>query len=504
MKNSIKIFISLSIVLSMFSCSDDFLDKPNPNQLGEGNFYSNEVQVHQAVMGVYGQLQGITGNQWLYSEMITDNTTVHFQESNRGNAPNIETFEYWQYNDGTGRMYNLYSDLYNAMGNINLTLSKLEGADINAGAKTQFEGEMRFFRAYYYFLLTQYFGDVVLVTEPLSDPSAAFELARSPIEAVYAQIESDLAIAIASLPHPNAIDASDVGRVTKGAALTLSGKLWLTRKDFGKAKTALDQVVALGYGILDNYADVFDPNNKNHNESIFEVQFQGGNDLGESSGFIYNFYPHYTNGEVTGFPGISGGGWNIPTLDIIGDYEDGDVRKAVSLSEGYTDINTDLFVAVPFIEKYHYDHTIQGRPDNNWPIYRYADVLLMLAEAINEQSGPGGAYVYLNQIRDRANLGPVEAGLSKEAFRTVLLHERRIELAFENHRWFDLRRTLSTTELVALFDAHGALERANPTTPRGSTLFSAGDYVFSAYQMLFPIPSRERLVNPELGQNEGY
>ena len=504
MKNLIKIFISLSMVFSMFSCSDDFLDKPNPNQLGEGNFYANEVHVHQAVMGVYGQLQGITGNQWLYSEMITDNTTIHFDQSNRGNAPNIESFEYWQYNTSTGRMYNLYSDIYNAMGNINLILSKLEGADIEAGAKAQFEGEMRFFRAYYYFLLTQYYGDVVLVTEPLTDPSAAFELARSPIETVYAQIESDLAAATVSLPHPNAIDASDEGRVTKGAALTLAGKLWLTRKDYGKAKTALDQVAALGYGLLGNYADVFDPTNKNHNESIFEVQFQGGNDLGEESGFIYNFYPRETNGEVTGFQGRSGGGWNIPTLDIIGDYEDGDVRKDISLSEGYTDMNTNDFVAIPFIEKYRYDHTIEGRPDSNWPIYRYADVLLMLAEAINETSGPTGAYGYLNEVRSRAGLLPATGGLSKEAFRTVLLHERRIELAFENHRWFDLRRTLSETELIALLTAHGELERANQTTPRGDYDFSAGDYNFSAFEILFPIPERERLVNPDLGQNPGY
>jgi hypothetical protein len=502
MKNLIKIFISLSMVLFMLSCSEDFLDKPNPNQLGEGNFYSTEKQVNQALMGVYGQLQGITGGQYLFTEMITDNTTVHFDQSNRGHAPRAEAFEYWQYNASTVNLYGLYSGIYNAMGNVNLTLSKLEGADIEAGAKTQFEGELRFFRAYYYFLLTQYFGDVILVTEPFSDPSAAFELARSPIAEVYAQIESDLAIAITSLP--NTVDASEAGRLTKGAALTLSGKFWLTRKDYAKAKSALDQVTTLGYGILDNYADVFDPNNKNHNESIFEVQFQGGNDLGEQSGFIYSFYPKFTNGEVTGFPGVSGGGWNIPTLDIIGDYEDGDVRKDISLSEGYTDVNTNEFVSIPFIEKFRNVHTIQGRPDDNWQIYRYADVLLMLAEAINEQSGPNAeAYGYINQVRERAGLLPV-SGLSKDEFRTVLLHERRIELAFENHRWFDLRRTLSETELIDFLHAHAAFERANPTTPRGDYDFSEGDYDFEAFEILFPIPERELLVNPELGQNDGY
>lgn len=502
MKNSIKILISLSIVLSFVSCSDDFLDKQNPNQLGEESFFATEKQVNQAVIGVYGQLQGITGNQWLFTEMITDNTTVHFDEGNRGNAPGIETFEYWQVNANTGNIYTLYRDIYNTLGSINLTIAKLQEADINAGSKTNFEGELHFFRAYYYFLLTQYFGDVILVTEPFSDPSEAFELERSPIAEVYALIESDIEIAVASLP--NTVAESEAGRLTKGAALTLSGKFWLTRKDYARAQAALEQVTALGYELLPNYADVFDPNNKNHNESIFAVQFQGGNDLGESSSFIYQFYPKFTNGEVTGFSGISGGGWNIPTLDIIGDYEDGDVRKDISLSEGYTDAVTDAFVPVPFIEKFRYEHAIQGRPDNNWPVYRYADVLLMLAETINEQSGPNAeAYGYLNQVRARAGLPPV-SGLSQDEFRAVLLHERRVELAFENHRWFDLRRTLSTSELIALFEAHAAQEMANPTTPRGIVPFSAGDYEFDAYEILFPIPDRELLVNPKLNQNEGY
>ncbi|TQO37504.1 putative outer membrane starch-binding protein [Arenibacter algicola] len=502
MKNSIKIYISLSIVLSLVSCSEDFLDKQNPNQLGEESFFTTEKQVNQAVMGVYGQLQGIIGNQWLFNEMITDNTTVHFDEGNRGNAPGIETFEYWQVNANTGNIYGLYRDIYNTLGSINLTISKLEGAEIDTSAKARFEGELRFFRAYYYFLLTQYFGDVILVTEPFSDPSEAFALARSPISEAYVQIESDLEVAIASLP--NSVVASEAGRLTKGAALTLSGKFWLTRKEYGKAETLLGQVTSLGYDLLPNYADVFDPNNKNHIESIFEVQFQGGNDLGESSSFIYSFYPKFTNGEVTGFPGISGGGWNIPTLDIIGDYEDGDLRKDISLSEGYTNKNTGEFVAIPFIEKFRYEHSIQGRPDNNWPIYRYADVLLMLAEAINEQSGPNEeAYGYLNEVRDRADLSPV-SGLSQEEFRSVLLHERRVELAFENHRWFDLRRTLSTSEIIDLFNAHSALEKANPTTPRGIVPFSAGDYEFNAFEILFPIPDRELLVNPRLSQNEGY
>jgi len=500
----LKKVITILLVLFLFSsCSTDFFDKENPTQLGEGTFYKTEKQVDQAVIGIYGQLQGIISNQWLFTEFITDNTTLHFNEGDRGWAPSIESLEYWQMNSNTANVYDLYRDTYSVIGNINTTLLKLsETEEIDAATKSKFEGELKFFRAYYYFLLTEYFGDAIILTEPVSNPSNAFQFARSPISEVYALIESDLDFAVSSLP--NTVPLAQAGRVTMGTALTLQGKVWLTRKDFAKAKASLDQVVALGtYSLVPNYADIFDPNNKNNAESIFEVQFQGGNDLGESSGFIYNFYPRDTQGEVTGFPGVSGGGWNIPTNDIINDYEAGDLRKDVSLSEGYTSVDGD-FVPVPFIEKFHHTHSIQGRQDDNWPVFRYADVLLMLAEAINEQSGPtAAAYAYVNQIRNRAGLADI-SGMAQDQFRVALLHERRIELAFENHRWFDLKRTLSTAELVNLLNAHGLAERANPTTPRGSVDFALGDYIFTANELLLPIPEREIIVNPNLVQNPGY
>ncbi|MUH36985.1 RagB/SusD family nutrient uptake outer membrane protein [Zobellia amurskyensis] len=501
MKFSTKI-IGTMLALFICSCSKEFLDKKNPTQLGEETFYNTEVQVNQAVIGIYSQLQDIIADQWLFQEFITDNTTVHFNEGNRGNGPNIESIEYWQYNSNTGKIYDVYRRIYNALGNINTVLSKLSETEIEASAKSRFEGEARFFRAYYYFLLSQYFGDAIIVEESIQDPSEAFEYSRSPISEIYALIENDLAFSISSLPKE--ISASEAGRLSKGAALTLQAKVSLTQKDYVKAKTVLEEVIDLGiYSLLPNYADIFDPNNKNHRESIFEVQFQGDNDLGESSGFIYNFYPLFSQGAVTGFSGVDGNGWNIPTLDLINSYEEGDLRKDVSLSEGYTN-NEGTFVDVPFIKKFHHTHSVQGRPDDNWPVFRYADVLLMLAEAINETSGSTNESLgYLNQVRERAGLDPV-SGLSQDQLKDAIRHERRIELAFENHRWFDLKRTFTPSELVTFLNAHGENERANPTTSRGQIGFSPGDYKFEAHEILFPLPERELLVNPNLKQNEGY
>jgi hypothetical protein len=369
-------------------------------------------------------------------------------------------------------------------------------------SKSDFEGQLKFMRAYYYFQLVQCFGDVIIVTEPIASPDEAYTYARSPAADVYALIESDLKTAVSALPGLSDIPATSKGRITKGAALSLLGKVYLTEKQFGEAISTLQQVIPLGYNLMPTYADVFDPAKKNNAESVFEVQYQANTDVGEWSGFTYNFYPRESNGAVIKFTGANGGGWNIPTLEIIGAYEAGDLRKTVSLAEGYTNNNGD-WVAVPFITKYYHTHSTQGRPGDNWPIIRYADVLLMLAEAINEQSGPGDAYSFVNQIRARAGLAPLD-GLNKDSFRTAVLKERRIELAFENHRWYDLKRTKTPAELATFLNSYATFEKSNPTTDRGGIPFSAGDYVFEPYEALFPIPANEILIKKDLTQNEGY
>lgn len=500
MKHKI-ILPGLLLSLTLFSCGEDFLNKTDPTRLVEDTFYQTEGQVEQALNGVYSQLQGIISNQWQYNEFITDNTTLHFNTGDRGQGPSLEAIEFWQINPSTGNINSLYNSYYETLVNINTILAKLEGGAIDEGAKGQFEGQLKFLRAYYYFNLVQYFGPVIIITEPLEAPSEAWEYSRQPVESVYELVESDLAAAVAALPE--SWDAANVGRITKGAALSLLGKVYLTKKQYSEAVSTLKQVLPLGYELLPSYADVFDPQKKNHAESILDVQFQGGNELGEWSNFIYTFAPRESEGAVINFPGQNGGGWNIPSRDMIAAYEAGDLRKEVSLKEGYTNLEGD-WVPVPFINKYNHPHAIRGRTDDNWPVIRYADVLLMLAEAINEASGPTSeAAGYLNQVRDRAGLAPLN-GLDKDEFREAVLHERRIELAFENHRWFDLKRTKTPQQLADFLNAYGDFEQSNPTTTRGGIPFSAADFVFEPYEVLFPIPANQILINNELTQNEGY
>ncbi len=487
----------LVVCLAQVACKEDFLVTTDPTRIGTDLFYKNQAQFEQAVNGVYGQLQGITNAAYLFQEFNSDNTTLDFNPLDRGGAAGWEASEFSTMNPGNGEISNLWNQHYSTLYNINYALEKLAPSTIDAPAKKEIEGQLKFLRAFHYFNLTRYFGDVVLVTATLNTPDEAFTLIRSPQAAIYTQIETDLKEATALLP---ASYSTKVGRATKGAALSLLGKVYLTQKQYAEAVTTLKQVT--GYSLLPKYADNFDPAKKNGAESIFEVQYQGGNDLGEQSNFMYVFAPRLSRDAVTGFANTAPAGRNIPTNDMIAAYEPGDLRKDVSLQTSYT-LNGKV-EPVPFINKYRHPHTITGRTDNNWPVLRYADVALMLAEAINEQAGPGAEAVgYLNQVRTRAGLKEVNR-LTKDAFRTAVLQERRVELAFENHRWFDLQRTKTPAELAAFMNAYGAKEKASPTVNRGGIAFNALDYVYSDFEYFLPIPAPQILINSRLTQNPGY
>lgn len=501
MKNLYKLSFLLGILM-ITSCKKSFLELSDPTRKTADKFYQNEDQLKQAVNGAYSFLQDHVNSQYLFAEMPSDNTTIQLNPSDRGLTDRVEAFEFWNLTATNVNIADMYNQSYNALYNINVALSKIEGvAAISAQKKAQYKGELEFMRAYYYFNLVRYFGAIVLITEPLASASDALNSVRSPENQVYAQITKDLTDAIANLPLKSAYKAEDLGRASKGSALGLLGKVYLTLKDYAKAESTLRQILPLGYGLMGDYASVFDPTKKNNTESLFEVQYQGGNNLGEWSSFIYIFAPRNSAGAITGFPTSRPQGWNIPTRNMISEFEPDDKRKDVALKEGYTNAN-GVFVAIPFVNKYNHPHTIEGRTDDNWPVLRYSDVLLMLAEAINEQGG-GDGYQYLNQVRRRAGLTEL-AGLTQDSFRAAIRHERRVELAFENDRWFDLKRALTSTQMTTLLNAHGAAEKASPTVDRGGVPFSGNDYRFEAYEAIYPIPDRQLFLDKNLTQNPGY
>ncbi len=493
-------------VFSIFliaSCKKGFLDRTDPTRIGTGVFYEDVPQVYRAINGIYGQLQGITSVNYIFKEMQSDNTTIDMNPSDRGGAAGWEAFEYSTVNPGNGEITNLWVRYYSAIANVNVALERLAEAEIAESDKVPLYAELKFLRAFLYFDLVRFFGNVIISTTPAKTPDDAFALVRSQSEnEVYNLIETDLTEAVAGLPTKADQPTARKGAATKGAALAMLGEMYLTIKKYPEAVATLQQILPMGYSLMADYADVFNIDMKNNAESVFEIQYQGDNDLGEHSNFMYVFAPRESGSSIVGFAGQGLGGRNIPTNNMIAAYETGDLRKDVSLKTGFTVDGT--FHPIPYVNKYNHTHSIPGRTNDNWPIYRYANVLLMLAEAINEDAGPSSvAEGYLNQVRTRAGLGAV-TGLGKDAFRTAVLKERRVELAFENHRWFDLKRTMSDTELAAFMNIHGAEERANPTVPRGGVAFNDLDYVYEKHEYLLPIPATEILVNNKLTQNDEY
>jgi hypothetical protein len=251
------------------------------------------------------------------------------------------------------------------------------------------------------------------------------------------------------------------------------------------------------YSLIDNYADAFSTStgNKNNSESVFEVQFLEGS-AGLNSNFMYQFMPRpMSAAELKTLTGTSNTqaldaeGNNIPTPDIIAAYEPGDERKDASI--GYITISGSLRSnkEYPYIKKFVKPHALHNNHGTNWPIYRYSEVLLFLAEALAEQGKTGEALPYLMQVRNRANLLTPPVGDLKEAIQ----RERRVELAFENKRWFDLVRTGKAIEVIT---AYGQRIKANPQAyyyPEGSAPRS---HAFSNITLTYGLPADESALSP--------
>ncbi|MEX0882473.1 MAG: RagB/SusD family nutrient uptake outer membrane protein, partial [Cyclobacteriaceae bacterium] len=305
------------------------------------------------------------------------------------------------------------------------------------------------------------------------------------------------------------------GRANEGSARMLLADVYLTMKDYPNAEDELSQVIQMGYSLLDDYGDIYRLSNKNSVESIFEIQYQEGNQ-GQNSDFLYPFLP--LSADVSLITGISsqnlqGGGWNTPTFEMIDAYENGDERLEASIGvvEGTGQIG-NLFIdelkspvdyvptpgkrTYPFIKKYLNPHALERNTDDNFPVYRYAEALLSMAEVLNEQGRSGEALEYLNQVRTRAGLDAV-GETNQQLLRDIIAHERRVELAFENKRWLDLIRTDKAIEVM---NANGEYLKEFYA---GESYLPEMSYNVTTERLLFPIPLREIRIG-DLEQNPGY
>ncbi len=467
------------LLLPAFAACDSgsILDLAPIDEASVDNFYKNPDDYVNAVNGVYASLRSAgTYNRgiWLFAEMRGDNTRygrpLPEQEVDRFNVEPTSGFtaSFWR-------------DHYAGIARANAVLDRLEKAEFgNPALRDRLAGEAKFLRALMYFNLVRAYGEIPLVLKEIKNIQEGYTYGRAPVAKVYEQIIADLKDAAAKLPA--SYGSSDLGRATKGAAHGLLGAVYLTNKDYSNAKAALETVIQSGqYQLWPTYADVFKPANAHQKESLFEVEYKAGN-IGQGSSYMFQYSP-YPYSEPVGGVG-SGEGLNVPTDEFIALYEPGDLRKAVSMKESFTTTKGEV-VSIPYITKYHVTPFANGDTDANWIVLRYADILLMYAEVLNEQGQTAQALTVIDPIRTRAGLQPLR-GLTQQQARAAIDRERRIELAFEGQRWWDIIRSGRAVEIMNT---------------------SGAGFTMEPYEVLYPIPQAQiDVINDpaKLWQNPGY
>lgn len=445
----------------VISCSDDFTSLAPLSQRNAESFYKTETDFKVAINGVYDALQAngtYNNNYILLLEMRADNSANGGGATGLAQAfERIDTFSELTDNSESG---NAWSASYQGIARANKVLAELDKEpDIDPALADRTRGEALFVRSLLYYNLAVIFGNIPLQLEAVSSPNV--EINQVDAATVYNQISGDLQSILDSNLLPDEYSAENVGRATRGAAATLLGKIYLTMGQNSDAETVLRTVLG-EYQLVDDYNDLWGPENENNPESIFEIQFKAGG-IGEGSRFTDIYTPLGEGGGV--------GGGNAPqaiTDDIINAFDqNNDERFGATFTLNNFTADPDDY----YVEKFASSPFGPFDADNNWIELRYADVLLMLAEAIGESPE---AYDLINQVRNRAelgNIGPTTAG----SFDDKLLAERRREFAFENKRWPDLLRFGVAKQVMS---AHLGLPESRIT-------------------LLYPIPQQEINVAPD-------
>lgn len=477
-----KYFKILFLGLLLSSC-DNFLDIPSKTTLSTDVYYQSQEDFEHGLNGAYSLLRDLysgADGAWAMGELRSDNTTYAFNPNDRGTI-SAEFVNNFLDDANNSVSYHKYADDYSIISNVNYLLESIDDVNFDQQQKNNIKGQALFLRAFAYFDLVQYFGKVPMHLTPVKKLSDATQPLAS-VDSVYAQVIADAKQAIDLLPDKS---AQEPGRVTTGTARMLLGNVYINQQRWTDAESVLKGIS--GYRLLDDYAAVFDPANKNNEESLFEIQFKEGND-GYASNFFYVFLAQPITADettaITGIPEIARivEGYNIPTPDIINAYEEGDVRKDASVG-----MLKAHGVTYPYIKKYCHQHAVSGITNDNWPVYRYSEVLLYLAEALNEQGKTNEALGYLNQVRKRAHLA--DCTLTSQAeIREAIQKERRVELAFENKRWLDL---VHAGKAESTMKAYGDRVKANPQDyyfPQG---YGVAPQAFTNISLQFPLPAAE-------------
>lgn len=475
------------IPLLLASCTS--LDEsPKSNQVTDQFYHSGEDAI-SAINSVYAAL--ITGYdiQSLYNRGIhlaTDLTTDDYAAGPRAKNVNVQALAKLTHDASNDRIQLLWQDSYNLINKANVAIDHILSIPenvISIEVRNKTVNEAKFLRALAYFNLVRWFKSIPLVLhEATSLTSQTLNVPQSPEEDVYEQIIKDLKDA-ENLPSPKEQSTDELGRATSGSAKTLLAKVYLTRGEWELAVSKAKEVIDVGwYDLFENFSDVFNPATKNGKEHIFSVQFKGNEGIAHYLAAMSEPY------EVPGIGGAHADAYN-PSSNLYDLFDSNDLRKNVTFGTKLTSPTDgkEYTLSEIYFSKY-WDQNSLIAPFNssvNIPLLRYAEVLLMYSEAVNELYGPTPEAIrYFDLLRGRAGIKKIadtSTSLNKDEFRELIFEERRKEFVFEMKRWFDLSR-------------------------RGADYFiaknkTAGKDNVQAKHIILPIPQRELDLNHNLKQN---
>lgn len=487
-------------LIAMLSACSNIIDENPKDQVLASNFFSSENDAMAAVNGIYSILGstsdfygGCAGvyhsNYWVLQGLASDNMTNELV-----GAVDYDRLEIFSYTSTNSIVLDLWIKSYQAISYANFAIEGIPDTPMDDVLRERLLGEARFLRGLLYFELVRVFGEIPLVlpeTQYLLTPE------KASVGELYELILKDLLFAKDVLPQSYPI-RNGMGRATQGAAFALLGEVYLTKKDYSDAVDYYKQVVDLGvYQLWPNFADAFNLENEDGQESVFSIGFSdGGGSIHfcEVGQFNVRLLPRELNQQI---PGVNAQGWQRPTQTLYDQFDPLDQRRKVTFITEIQNITSGSTVTIPSHISKYWDRINEPEAGNTYQDFqriRYSGVLLAYAEALNEaNSGPTAeAYSAINTVRKRArfdgtveqNILPDLVGLNYTDFKEAVLHERRLELVGEGKRWFDLVRNDVLVKKV---------------------LEEKPNAIVQDYHKLFPIPQREVDLNPNLlPQNTGY
>jgi hypothetical protein len=496
-------------LLAATGCKKDLLNQTNPNTLSVAQYWLTASDANKGIIACYSGVQQYAcyGHSW---QFITARSDESYSQS-----PFVELAVFTRFVQANNNFFIsafAWNDYYRTIYRCNQALHHIPDIKMDATLQKQYVAEARFVRALMYFDLDSFFGNVPLITE---DPTVTTRVKQVTPAEVEAQVILDLQAAIPDLPvtYPTA----DLGRATKGAAQALLAKMYMQQHKYQEASTLFAGIISSGkYSLVPNYLDNFTESNENNSESLFEVQYtgsvldvgQGQDNASASEGYDRpNFFgpPIYSFADVQPRQWLTAAYTDSTVALVAGTKKHAiDPRRDISIISA---LNPDKFYGKTFAQlgynpsqqywrKYLNDRT-RTTPENftsgiNFRVIRYADVLLLQAEALNELGQTAAAVPLVNQVRARVGLAPVSTANSgsQTALRLYMRDERGRELAGEGQRWFDINRW-------GLLDNQAGLDYLIAKDP-DFTNFVLGK------SKLLPIPQTDIDLDPTIKQNPGY